>query len=243
MNRSYLWISLAAVVVSFAGGFLLANALNRSEIAALRAASTRTAASSNDTGGDSSEMGLSNEELRAKIDEADANPTNFDFQKKMGLALYRYGSLKKDVGIIKEAIRLMTRANEIRKDKDLVLGLGNAYFDIGFFQKDNASLERARSLYLQALAGTPNDAEIRTDLGLTYFLYEPPDYDRSINEFLTALRSDPKHEKTLQFIIQAYVKKNKLGEAQKYLDELRKVSPENEALPGLASEIDGAKAK
>jgi hypothetical protein len=41
MNRKSFWISIVAVVISFAGGFILANALNRSEVETLRAENSR----------------------------------------------------------------------------------------------------------------------------------------------------------------------------------------------------------
>ncbi len=237
MNKAFFWISLAAVVAGFAGGFLLANALNRSELAALRTENSRLSslsANSNTEAGST----LSNEEIRSKISEADANPTNFAYQKSLGLALYQYGSMKQDADLIKESLRLLARASDLKKDDvDLVTGQGNAFFDIGLFQKDNSSFDKAREFYLRSLTLRPNDAAVMTDLGLIYFLYEPPNYDQAAEEFLKALKADPKYEKALQFLIQTLAKQNKPDLAKKYLDQLRSVNPQNEALPGLSAEV------
>ena len=243
MKKAFFWISLAAVAASFAGGFLLANALNRSELAALRTENSRLsseAANSNTEPGST----LSNEEIRKKIAEADANPTNFSFQKNLGLALYQYGSMKQDTDLIKESIRLLARAGDLKKDDvDLVTAQGNAFFDIGLFEKDNSSFDKAREFYSRSLALHPNDAPVTTDIGLTYFLYQPPNYDNAAEEFLKALKADPKYEKALQFLIQTLAKQNKPEEAKKYLEQLRNVNPENEALQGLSDEVVKAQAQ
>jgi hypothetical protein len=60
-------------------------------------------------------------------------------------------------------------------DYDVILSLGNAYFDVGYFSKDNEALSNARTFYAKS-ASRPN-GPIRmfmTDLGLTYFLPTPP---------------------------------------------------------------------
>jgi hypothetical protein len=48
-----------------------------------------------------------------------------------------------------------------------------------------------------------------TDLGLTYFLQTPPDYENAVAEFKKSLDKNPKHEKALQYIVQALARQNK----------------------------------
>lgn len=238
MDKKFVWLSLAAVAISFAGGFLLANALNRTELTEVRSENERlkTIAASADQTGSPSE--LTPDEIRARIAEADGNPGNFQFQKNLGLALYRYAAMKKDTDLLAEAARLLGRASDLKKDdRAVTIGLGNAYFDIGYFKKDNSSFERSREFYLKALETKPVDVETRTDLGLTYFLQEPPDDDRAMTEFQKALADDPKHEKTLQFTIQALLRQKKVEEAGSYLARLREVNPANETLGALAAEV------
>ena len=89
MNSRLLILSLIGIVAAFAGGFLLANALNRSEIESLKAQNSRlveTPASTREPGGAAD---LSDEEIQAKIKQADSDPANFQFQKNPKLLLHK----------------------------------------------------------------------------------------------------------------------------------------------------------
>ncbi len=241
MERKFLWISLAAVAISFAGGFILANALNRAELTAVRSENERLRSEVSASAADDPRSELTDEEIRTKIAEADNNPDNFQFQKTLGLALYRYAAMKKDPDLLAESVRLLTRAGDLQKtDQDVLIGLGNAYFDIGYFRKDNASLIRSREFYSKALQKTPDDVDIRTDLGLTYFLMEPPDDDRAAAEFQKSLSINAKHEKTLQFMIQTLLRQKKIAEAGSLLVRLREINPANETLIQLSAELANA---
>jgi len=243
MTTKFWLISLVAVIASFFGGFLMANALNRTELTSLKAENERLKNAARDTTDTLDQQpALEDSELKAKIAQADQNPTDFDFHKKLGLALAKYASLKQDPDILKEAIRILTRANSLKKDDiDVLVGLGNAHFDLGYFQKDNKELDAARQFYTQALAAKPDDPEIRTDLGLTYFLYDPPDDNKALAEFQRSLKTNPKHEKTLQFMIQTLVRMNRIPDAERYLDQLRSANPTDETIPALAAKIQQAK--
>jgi hypothetical protein len=50
MNQKVFWLSIVAVIVSFIGGFLLANALNRNELTTLRAENERLKNTQNEAG-------------------------------------------------------------------------------------------------------------------------------------------------------------------------------------------------
>lgn len=242
MDKKLFWISTAAVIISFFGGFLLANALNRSELNTLRAETERLKNSPNALPNNNAELSLSNEEIRQKIAEADKNPDNFDFQKNLGLALYRYAAMKQDAELLAEVARLLTRANQKdEKDYDVLIALGNSYFDIGYIKKDNENLKKSREFYQKALAQKPNDADVRTDLGLTYFLVNPPETDKALAEFNKSLQTNPKHEKTLQVTAQTFLSQNKTEEAEKYLTRLREVNPKNQFLPELELQLSQTK--
>ena len=228
-----------AVIISFFGGFLLANALNRNELNTIRAEIERL---KNSIPQDKSEVSLSDEEIRQKIAEADKNPENFNFQKNLGLALYRYATMKQDAQLLAEIARLLTRANQQdAKDYEVLITLGNCYFDIGYIKKDNENLTKAREFYQKALSQKPNDVDVRTDLGLTYFLVNPPETDKALAEFQKSLQTNPKHEKTLQVTAQALLSQKKVAEAANYLTRLREVNPENQFLPELESQLSQQK--
>ena len=181
---------------------------------------------------------LTEEEIAATVTRADEKPDDFATQKTIGVAIYRYGSIKQNSELIKQAIRLLERASKLRPDDyDVNLSLGNAYFDVGSFEKDNDALALARSYYAKALNSKPNDPDVLVDLALTYYLQTPPDLDSSVAEFRKALAANPKHEKTLQFMIQALLKQNKSAEAADLLQRLRAVNPQNESIDQLTSMI------
>lgn len=242
MNGKSLLLSIVAIIVSFVGGFLVANALNRNDLASLRAENDRLKNAPTQTARNDSELSLSDEEVRQKIAEADANPTNFNFQKNLGLALYRYAAMKQDSKLLAEVGRLLNRAFENdSKDYDVIVTLGNIYFDIGYYDKNNQQFEKSREFYQKALEQKPNDADVRTDFGLTYFLVDPPDYDRAAAEFQKSLQANPKHEKTLQVLAQTFIKQNKPLEAEKFVARLKEVNANNQYLPELESQISTLK--
>src|SRR4029079_7426476 len=121
MPKRVVWLSLAAVILSFVGGFFLANSMNRKELESLRAENERRKASPESAADGSPD--LSNDEIRAKIAEADRNPSNLAFQKNLGLALYRYATLKKDADLLAESARLLERAAALDpKDFEVLVG-------------------------------------------------------------------------------------------------------------------------
>jgi tetratricopeptide (TPR) repeat protein len=231
-TRHYL-ITAIVGILGVAGGFLLANKLNRSEFERMRAESGSVTVSSN-TNAD-----LSSEEIDQKLTEARESPDDLQFQKRLGISLYRFGTMKREAATIEKALGPLKRANEIDPDdKEVVSTLGNAYFDIGYFKKDNDSLEKSREFYELLLKARPDDTETRTDLGLTYFLTDPPDLEEAARHFEMSLGTDPNHEKTLQFYIQTLAKLNRLDKAKTVLAKLREVNPRNPAISELAAFIE-----
>lgn len=242
MKTNVLLLSIIAVIASFAGGFLLANALNRNEFNNLKAENGRLQSSQTDGRNGDSGNTLTNEEIARKIDEADRNSDDFTFQKGLGLGLYRYAAVKQDTKLFAQAARLLERAAKLNpQDYDVIVALGNLYFDVGYYKKNNEELLTAREFYQKALEQKPNDVDVRTDLGLTYFLLNPPEIEQAIAEFQKSLRINSKHEKSLQVLTQALLKQNKANEAEKYLAILKSVNQNNETLPELSAQLAQSK--
>jgi len=236
MSAKTAWIIVIAALAGVAAGFILANSINRSELSNLRAENERLKTATPPASSGEANPDLSQDEINATVARADNNPGDFDTQRNVGVAIYRYGAMKQDEKLVRQAVKILERATKLQpNDYDVMLSLGNAYFDVGYFSKDNEALANARTFYGKALAAKPDNPDIITDLGLTYFLQTPPDYENAVVEFKKSLDKNPKHEKTLQFMVQTLIKQNKSSEASEYLERLRTVNPKNQSIGELTS--------
>jgi len=177
--------------------------------------------------GESTDGGaLTEKELLELIAKADANPSDINFQNEVGQSLYALGASQENPSLVSEAARILLRVHQARPDdRQIVIVLGNAYFDIGYFTKDNESLERARSFYTLALKSRTDDADVRVDYGLTYALQNPPDYVKAIAEYRQGLSSAPTHQRTLQMLTEALIETKQKAEASSSLDRLKSANP------------------
>ena len=142
MQKNTLLLVILALFAGFAGGFWLANSINRS---AANSGAPMPASSNSVKPQSKQDADLTDDEIKAKIDEADKNPTNLAFQKELGIALYSYAVMKKDQSLFPQAIRILDRANSLNaKDFDILVTLGNAHFDLGFAEKNISEFQKAR---------------------------------------------------------------------------------------------------
>jgi tetratricopeptide (TPR) repeat protein len=240
MNPKFVGLSIFAVIVSFIGGFMLANSLNKSEISRMGIASVNTNKAPVENSQNQNDVTLSKEEITARIAEADQNPTNISYQKDLGMALYKYAAMKQDAPIMMEVARLLGRVYESDpKDFEVITTLGNCYFDAGLLQTNDEIFQKSRKFYLEALAIKPNDLDVIADIGSTYSLSKTPDNAKAVAQFEKALKSDPNHERSLQGIIQVYISLKKLPEAEKLLARLEKINPQNPRVPELRKQLAG----
>lgn len=235
VEKKTLTIALLSLLAGGTIGFLGANSLNRKEFERLKG---ENANAQKPVEGDSTGPKLTSEEIRAGIQKADDNPTDLVYQRNMGIALYRYASANKDAELLRESARLLKRVHSAdARNPEINIALGNAYFDVGYFEKHSASFAQARSFYEAALAAKPDDAGVRTDYGLTYFLQEPADHPKALAEFEKALRTDPKNEKALEFSTQIHAKRGDFAKARATLDGLKSANAANPAISGLSTLI------
>ena len=123
-----------------------------------------------------------------------------------------------------DAAKFYERAAKIRPDSLEVLAkTGNAFFDAEQY-------ETAEKWYVAALAKNPGDVNIRTDLGLTFYLRNPPDVDRAIKEYKIGLEKNPENELTLQNLVVAQREKGNEKETQETIEKLTKINPNNPVL-------------
>ncbi|MEO6724865.1 MAG: tetratricopeptide repeat protein [Blastocatellia bacterium] len=177
------------------------------------------------SGGDSTSNtgGGAQGEVMAVIGQARNEPSNFDAQMKAADLFFQIN--RKD-----GAIEFYERATKIKpNDFDLLVKLGDTTFDLQRF-------EDAAKWYEQALK-IKADTTVRMDLGLTYYLRSPRDLDRAIENFRAALKSDPRHEKTLQNLTRALIDKGEKSAAAESLKQLEQVNSGNPAIADLRSRL------
>ncbi|MDQ3799065.1 MAG: tetratricopeptide repeat protein [Acidobacteriota bacterium] len=244
MNKKALALSVIAVIASFIGGFLLANALNRKDLDALRAENAQLKTARTQSSSRADEVTLSDEEIRGKIEEADRNPSNFDFQRNLAFALYSYAQAEQDAKYLPDVARLLRRAVETKpQDYETIVALGNVYLDIGQINRDNRAIEQSREFYHKALALKKDDADVQNDLGLTYFFASPPEPEKAIAEYEKALRMNPNHEKSVENLIRAHLSLGKAEEAEVFLNKLKQINSKNRALPDLEAQVAQSRNK
>lgn len=241
MHRNTLAFVIVAAIGGFVAGFWLANSINRSALtmpAAANAPAANTAATTTNASPDSE---LTDAEIKAKIAEADKSPGNLSFQRDLGISLYRYAAMKQSPELLRDAVRILERAISLKPDDfDILAALGNAHFDLGFFNKDTASFQKARDAYSKALTIKPAEPDVSTDLGLSYFLQEPPELDKAAAELEKVSKANPKHERSLQFLVQVYVKQKRLPDAEAAFVKLKSLNPNNSAISDLTSTLTAA---
>jgi tetratricopeptide (TPR) repeat protein len=156
------------------------------------------------------------------------DPKSFDAQLKAGGA-----SL--DAGKAEEAIDFLTKANQLKPgDYDTLVKLGNANFEA-------KRLDVAERWYREALAKKPDDVDVRSDLGLTYFLREPPQSDKAVAEFRRVLEYDPEHLPTLHNLTLVLARSGDIEGAEATLARLEKVDPQGSSIPQLREVLDKAR--
>lgn len=249
VNAQKLIILLVGAALGFVAGFWLANGVNRGEQEKLRAEVTRLraeAAKSEEArktqGGQAGEgqtiPTLSDEQLRAAVERADAAPTDAKLQQMSGQALYVYAREKSNAAILPDVVRLLRRAHDAEpKNLTTTTMLGDALYLLAQTTGETKHLAEARKFYGQALAQKPDEIYVRTSLGLTYFYDKPSDPRAAIREYRKALEIDARHEPTLQGLVAALAAAGETGEAEKSLRLLEEVNPANPELPNLRAQV------
>jgi len=174
-------------------------------------------------------------QVQEALDAAKNQPNNFEVQMNAGDLHYQIESFG-------EAIKYYTQANKIKPDAAQVwVKLGNVYFDEGNEksqqnQSGTGEFQQAQSWYEKYLTKNPDDINVRTDLGLTFYLRDPPDFDRAIKEYQTSLTKNPNHELTLQNLAVVLKKKGDTAAFQETVERIRKINPNNSIVTGVTAD-------
>jgi len=134
-----------------------------------------------------------------------------------------------------QASPLKARLLSSPKDVPALIELGNIYFDASQWND-------AIGYYTRALNETPNNPDVRTDMGIAY--YSTGDAERALKEFDRALKDDPRHVQTLFNI--GVVKMNAKNDPKGAIaawEELLKIDPQYQARVKVESMLAEARAK
>jgi tetratricopeptide (TPR) repeat protein len=119
------------------------------------------------------------------------------------------------------------------RDADALSAMGNTKYDAGDFVA-------AAGFYERVLAVQPQNADVQTDLGNTYFQRQPPDFRRAIEEYRKTLKIDPRHEKALQNIAAAALQLDDKASALEAVRQLASINPSNPTLEALRERAEAA---
>lgn len=249
-NKRVLIVGALGVILGFLAGFFLANSINREEQDKLRAevATARAGAKAEGSGkgqkgsapgGDLSQS-VTEEQILNAVKKADQSPQDAELQKKVGQGLMLYASETGNASYLSDGARILKRAHDLDpKDYQTTVMAGDAQFLVERQGGGDAKMiAEARKLYEAALVAKPDDAVVRTKLGLTYIYDNPPNPQRAISEYRRALQTDPRQEMSLQSLATALIETGGFDEAARRLDEVEKLNPSNAELPGLRKQLE-----
>jgi tetratricopeptide (TPR) repeat protein len=249
-------IALAGLVAGCAIGFFFATSVDRKELETLRAEVARARSTAGDrqqqqqgesrgANGGASEAAASmptEDEMRELIRQADASPNDAEYQRKVGQGIYMYALSTGKATLMPEAVRLLKRAHEAdAKNYETIVLLGNSLFALAQAGGDTSKYAEARAYYDKALATKPDDTNVQTLLGMTYFFGRPSDPQRAIKEYRRSLAAAPRHEMALQSLVSALISTGAIAEAEQRIAELQTVNPANPALSNLRGQLAQAK--
>jgi tetratricopeptide (TPR) repeat protein len=233
MRKDNIMFVVLGLVVGLAVGFTVANSINKSALEK-QPASTASGGESDSnpslppghpplsSANSNSAQSGARPEVMAAIDKAKAQPQSYDAQMTAADLYYQIERFEDAAKFYEAAAKLKPT------DAEPMVKAGNAYFDAEKY-------DQAEKWYLQALEKDPKNIDVRTDLGLTFFLRTPRDVERAIKEYKASLSVDPEHEITLQNLALAYDEKNDRENFLATIEKLKKVNPNNPVVTRTAN--------
>ncbi len=233
MDKEKFLYGIIGLLLGCIVGFLFANSLNQTTTQTASTLPTTLSPPQNpnlppdhpNVGGNNSTTptGAPLAEVTEALKKAEAQPNDFKLQLDAGDLYYQ-------IQRYDEAAKFYERAAKLRPDAvEITVKTGNAYFDAEQFEK-------AEKWYVAALAKKPDDINVQTDLGLTFYLRNPPDVERAIKEYKVSLEKNPNHELSLQNLVVALREKGDTKAAEEIADRLAKINPNN---PVFKSNFNG----
>lgn len=232
MNKQTLAFTVVGIIIGFIGGFVMSNTINRNAVlnqtsaANTPAANAPFAGTQNQPAPNAPPGGGMMPDIAEKLSKAQAEPNNFDAQTSAG-------DMYAQINRFEKAVEFYERADKARPgDFKTIIKLASGNFELGKFAE-------AEKWYEKALKLKPEDPDIRSDLGLTFYLREPKDLERAVKEYETVLAKNPDHELTLQNYAAALREKGDRATLQNVIARLEKVNPKNPVISKYQQELSG----
>lgn len=244
MRKNNVLFGVFGLIVGLVIGFIFANSVNKTGFERASASPNSSVAPVNpaippdhppldgQTGNASATAPLP--QVMESIEKAKQQPGNYEAQMTAADLYYQIQRFDDAAKYYETAVKLKPAETEP------LIKSGNAYFDAASAAAETSDTEtanvkfaQAEKWYLLALAKEPKNINVRTDLGLTFFLRTPRDVNRAIKEYKVSLGIDPTHEVTLQNLTLAYSENGDKQNLQATLEMLKKVNPGNKVIARL----------
>ena len=212
LNKNTVVFGIVGLLIGLTIGFFAANYVNRN-------ASFNQQASQNATNLPAINIEEHNPvvmmpDVRQVLEIARNEPNNFDAQIRAGEMYYKIQRFDK-------ALNYYIKAQKIKpNDLQANIELAGIYYEMKNYID-------AAKYFMKALEIDPKNTDVRSDLGLTFYLREPSDNERAIREYRKSLDIDPNHEPSLQNLSIVLKRMNAKKELNKTLSRLKKVNPKN----------------
>jgi tetratricopeptide (TPR) repeat protein len=237
MIRVFVFI-ITGILIGTISGFVLANQLFKAELNGKSVNYTLEKGLGNSTafeevGNQKSEVDkLSKYEVNQALKYAEENKGNVKLQESLGIALYQYSVLEQEPEILNQTVILLERArtNQLNPNSNLLMTLGNIYFEMSQrkFNKNNILL--ARECYQQIIDYNSSDTKALLNIGLTYFYDRPANYKLAIKSYQRALNVNSSDQIVLENLINASILNQDKLELAKAVKQLEQINPQHPVL-------------
>lgn len=176
-------------------------------------------------------------EVQAALDFGKQNQ-DYDSQLRVGSFLYM------EARRLEQARPFFQKAHELKPEEfEPLMQLGNIAFDLSQEKGEPKLMEEAGAWYEKALKIKPDDINVRTDYGITFFLRQPPDYRAAIAQYDKSLEKDPRHAPTLYNKIRAQIAMKDMAGARATFATLKETKPQEELIKRVEAELGQASVK
>ncbi|NNE66146.1 MAG: tetratricopeptide repeat protein [Pyrinomonadaceae bacterium] len=227
MQTKFLILLIIAVILSFVGGFMLANGLNRANINELNKKNAELAAKASKSKDDGS-GDLTATEIEAELKTAASRPKDFNFQKRLAFELYGYAVRNKDMARLTDVKTLLDRAYSGNpEDYEVIVAYANLHFLIGKENGKPESFATSREFFEKALKKRPKDLRMMTDFAATLLESPTPDAKKAVELLEDAYEIDSNSELVVNALIKAHIAAGNVKKASELVPELKKINPQN----------------